>query len=131
MKTVIEDGVKKYLATYNGPQVFILGESLITGEVYRVFKMKNGTIIVEGYMINDFDKRVKRSLTRTKSQMKDWSYVNEWGVFQMPTKEARIFARKTPVLIADFAKQEDAIEFINAGGLYYDELIEGYEVKRI
>ena len=110
MKTVIENGTKKYLATNNG-------------EIYKVYKMNNGKIAVEGK---------SGTQMRSKSEMKGFDYVMEqWGVYAMPTKEARIFAGKKPELVAWFSNQNDAYDYIDAGGNYYDELIDGYAVRLV
>ena len=75
MKTITENGVKKYLIEFISNEYWmattgIFNETFIKGNIYKVFKMKNGyQVIVEGYLMNEMGKKYKGVRTFYKSQL--------------------------------------------------------------
>ncbi|MDV3751181.1 hypothetical protein ATE49_15550 [Elizabethkingia miricola] len=54
-----------------------------------------------------------------------------WAVYQLPTRQARIFANVKPVKVSELMTNEDAHEYcqhLNQFG-YMDDMIAGYDVK--
>lgn len=83
MQTIFEEGVKKYLARFNGkpiwqPSFKLHKERFVEGEIYKVFKMKNGyQIVVEGVFQNELDRKykAKRVYNFKLFQKSNFSYV--------------------------------------------------------
>lgn len=81
-KTITENGTKKYLVKFVGseywmPTTNIFQESFIQGETYKVFKMKQGGIMVQGKIKNEADKIYSAGRLRYPSQFTEgaWEYV--------------------------------------------------------
>lgn len=75
MKSIVEKGTRKFLAEFVSeeywmPTTQVFNESFIKGNIYKVFKMKNGhQVIVEGCLIDEMGKRFKGTRTFYKSQL--------------------------------------------------------------
>jgi len=59
-QSIIENGTKKYLVQFIGKPYLIPSfedykESFIKNEIYKVFKMNNGEIVIEGKFVNELD----------------------------------------------------------------------------
>lgn len=76
MKTVLENGTKKYLVKFTGkpnwlPTTKIFQERFIENNTYKVFKMKNGfQIIIEGLFESETGKKQFGSRTYLTQQSK-------------------------------------------------------------
>tara|TARA_R110002153_G_scaffold197384_1_gene350993 strand:- start:75 stop:332 length:258 start_codon:yes stop_codon:yes gene_type:complete len=78
MKTLTENGTKKYLVQFIGKPYLIPSfedykESFIKNEIYKVFKMNNGEVIIEGKYINELNnvKTCKRNFNYSKEFYKN------------------------------------------------------------
>lgn len=63
----------------------------------------------------------------------EWFKKPKWGVYYMPTKEGRIFARIKPELVAKCNTKEEAFEMCehyNQCGVL-DELHSGYNIQAV
>ena len=54
--------------------------------------------------------------------------ITKWGVYEIPTKQARIFAGAKNVLIAEFDNQDEALKHAVNQRMcgYYDECIDTF-----
>ncbi len=84
-KSIIENGTKKYLVQFIGKPYLIPSfkdykESFIKNEIYKVFKMNNNQIIIEGKYVNELDsvKTCKRNFIAYSKQFytNNFKYIN-------------------------------------------------------
>ena len=85
-QSIIENGTKKYLVQFIGEPYLIPSfkdykESFIKNEIYKVHKMNNSAVIIEGKYVNELDsiKTCKRNFIAYSKEFykNNFKYINK------------------------------------------------------